>query len=110
MIFTLQTRTVRITTGVKSRNSCRNMLMRLEILPFPCEYVFMIMNFVVSNQEHFHRNSAIHSVNTRNRDHLYRPTVNFLYFEKSAYYHGFKIFYCPPSFSEILRIERHSLK
>jgi hypothetical protein len=32
MIFTLQKRTVRIFAGVKSRNSCRNLFMRSEIL------------------------------------------------------------------------------
>jgi hypothetical protein len=40
MIPTLQKRTVRIIVGIKSRNSCRNLFMRLEILPLPCEYIF----------------------------------------------------------------------
>jgi hypothetical protein len=39
MIF-LQKRTVRIIAGVKSRNSCRNLFMRFEILPFPYKYIF----------------------------------------------------------------------
>jgi hypothetical protein len=76
MILTLQKRTVRIIAGVKSRNSCRNLFMRLEILPRPCEYIFISMGFFVNNQEHFQTNSAIHSVNTRKRDHLHRPTAN----------------------------------
>jgi hypothetical protein len=76
MIFTLQKRIVRIIAGVKSRNSCRNLFMRLEILPHPCEYIFTLMNFVVNNQEHFQTNSAVHCVNTRNRNHLHRPTAN----------------------------------
>jgi hypothetical protein len=58
-MLTLQERTVRIIGGVKSRNSCRNLFMRLETLLFPCEYIFTLMNFVVNNQEHFHTNSAI---------------------------------------------------
>jgi hypothetical protein len=49
MIFTLQKRTVRIIAGVKPRNSCRNLFMRLEMLPLPCEYIFTLMNFVVNN-------------------------------------------------------------
>jgi hypothetical protein len=52
-ILTLQKRTIRIIAGVKSRNSCRNIFMRLEILPLPCECMFTLMNFVVNNQEHF---------------------------------------------------------
>jgi IS1 family transposase len=92
VIFTLQKRTVRIITGVKSRNSCRNSFMRLEILPLPCKYIFTFTNFVVNNQELLQTNSAIHSINTRNRDHLHRPTANLSCFQRSAYYAGIKIF------------------
>jgi hypothetical protein len=59
IIFTLQKRTVSIIVGGESRNSCRNLFMRLEILPLPCEYIFTLMNFVVNNEEHFQTNSAI---------------------------------------------------
>jgi IS1 family transposase len=90
MIFTFQKRTVRIIAGVKSRNSCRNLFMRLKILPLPCEYIFTLMNLVVNHQEHFQTNSAIHSVNTRNRGHLHRPSANLSCFKKSAYYAGIK--------------------
>jgi hypothetical protein len=85
MIFTFQKRNVRIIAGDKSRNSCRNLFMRSEILPVPCEYIFTLMNFVINNQEHFQTNSAIHSVNTSNKDHLHRPTANLSCFPKSAY-------------------------
>jgi len=56
--------------------------MRLEISPLPCEYIFTLMNTVVNNQEHIHTNSAIHSVNTRDRDHLHRPNATFHVFRK----------------------------
>jgi hypothetical protein len=92
MIFTLQKRIVRIMAGAMPRNSCRSLFMRSEILLFPCEYIFLLMNFVVNNQVHFQTNSVIHNVNTKNRDHLHRPTANLSYFQKSAYYSGIKIF------------------
>jgi hypothetical protein len=51
--------------------------MGAEILLLSCEYIFTLMNFVVNNQENFRTNSAIiHSVNTRNRDHLHRTAAN----------------------------------
>jgi hypothetical protein len=71
-IITLQKRNVRIISGFKSRNSCRNLSVRLEILSLPCEYIFTLLNFVVNNLEHFQTNSAIHSVNIRNRNYLHR--------------------------------------
>jgi hypothetical protein len=58
--------------------------MKLEILPFPCEYISTLTNFVVNNQEHFQTNSAVHNVNTRNRDHLPTATANLLHFQKKC--------------------------
>jgi hypothetical protein len=81
MILRLQKRIVRIIAGVKLRNLCRNLFTGLEILPLPCEYLFTLMNFVVNNQEFFQKNSAIHSVNIKNRDHLHRPVANLSCFQ-----------------------------
>jgi hypothetical protein len=79
------------------RNSCRSLFKRLEILALPCEYIFSLMNFIVNNQGHFQTNSAIHSVNTRNKNQLRRPIANLSCFQKSAYYAGIKIFNGLPS-------------
>jgi hypothetical protein len=71
--------------------------MRLEILPLPYKYIFTLMNFVINNQELLQTNPGIHSVNTRNRDHLHRPIANPSCFQKSSYYAGIKIFNILPS-------------
>jgi IS1 family transposase len=98
MTFTLHKRTVRIIAGVKSRSSCRNLFTRLETLPLPYKYIFTLLNSVVSNQEHFQEKSAIHSVNTRNRDHLHRPSAKLICYQKIAYCAaGIKIFNNLPS-------------
>jgi hypothetical protein len=96
MILTVQKKNVRIIAGVKCRTSCRNLFMRLEILHLPCEDIFTLMNCVV-NKQHFQTNSAIHSINTRNRDNLHRPNANLSCFQKNAYYAGIKIFNSLPS-------------
>jgi hypothetical protein len=67
-IFTLQKKIVRLMAGVKLRNSCRSLFKRLEILTLPCEYIFLLMNFIVNNQEHFQINAVVHGVNTRNKN------------------------------------------
>jgi hypothetical protein len=88
MIFTLQKGTVRII--IKSRNSCRNLFMRLV-----CEYIFTLVNFVENNKKKkrlFQTNSAVRSVNTRNRDHLHRPIANLSCFQKSAHCASIKFF------------------
>jgi hypothetical protein len=78
--------------GMEARTSCRNLFMRSEILSLPCKYIFILMIFIVNTKELFQTNSAIHSVNTRNRDHLHRQNVDLSCFQKSAYYAGIKIF------------------
>jgi hypothetical protein len=79
-IFTLQKKIVRLMAGVKPRNSCRSLFNRLHI-----EYIFSLMSFNVNNQEHFQTNSAIHSVNSRNKNQLHRPTDKLSCFQTSAY-------------------------
>jgi hypothetical protein len=96
-VFTLQKKVIRIVAGVKPRNSCKNLFKRLEILPLPCEYIVSLMNFIVNNQELFQSNSAVHSVNTRNKLQLHRPITNLSCFQKSAFYTGIKIFNSLPS-------------
>jgi hypothetical protein len=97
MIFILHKRIVTIIASVKSRTPCRNLFMSLEILPLPCEYIFTLMNFILNNQEHFQTNSTTHSVNTRKRDYLHRPTANLSCYQKSAHCVGIKIFNSLPS-------------
>jgi hypothetical protein len=50
------------------------------------------MNFIVNNQELFQTNSAVRSVNTRNKHQLHKPIANLSSFQKSAFYTGIKIF------------------
>jgi hypothetical protein len=101
-IFTLQKKIIRIMAGAKPRNLCRSLFKKLGILPLPCGYIFSLMNSIVNNLELFQTNSAIHSVNTRNKNHLHRPVANFSCFQKGAYYADIKIFNSlPPSLKTI---------
>jgi hypothetical protein len=77
--------------GIKAQNSCRDLFKRLQILHLPCEYIFSLPNFIISNQEHFQANSVVHSVNTRNKHHLHRPIANLTGFQKGTYYSDIKI-------------------
>jgi hypothetical protein len=83
-IFTVQKKIIRIMASVKTGNSRRSLFKRLEVLTLPCEYIFLLMNFRVNNQEYFQTNSALHSVNTRNRHDLHIRTANLSCFQKNA--------------------------
>jgi hypothetical protein len=106
MIFTLQKRTVRTIAGLKSRNSYRNLLMRLEILPLPCKYTFTVMNSVVNNQDKF--SSTVSTLRIGNifidqlpNFHVFKKVHSMLALKSSTVYH---------QISEVLRIKRHNLK
>jgi hypothetical protein len=63
-IFTLQKKIIRIMVGAQQRTPCRCLFKKFEILAIPCQYIFSLMNFILSNQEHFQTNSTIHSTDT----------------------------------------------
>jgi hypothetical protein len=54
---------LRFMMDVKSRNYCRDLFKRLEILTLPCEYIFSLINFIINNK-HLQTNADVHSVNT----------------------------------------------
>jgi hypothetical protein len=83
--------------GVKPRNSSRDLFKRLRISPLPCEYIFSLINSIIHNQERFHANADVHSVNTRKKHQLHRTIANLSCFQKSAYYAGINIFNNLPS-------------
>jgi hypothetical protein len=100
-IFTLQKKIIRIIAGTKPRNLCRRLFKKLEILSLPREKIISLMNFIINN----------HSVITRNKNHLHRPTANISCLQKGAYYAGIKIFNSPPhSLKTILNKKKSSIK
>jgi hypothetical protein len=109
-VFTLQKKTVRIMVGVKPQNSCRGLFKILQILLLPCEYISSLLIFIINNQEHFQTNSAVHSVNTRNNNHLHITAANLICFQKRTYYSGINIFNTLPSSLKSLMNEKAKFK
>ena len=75
-IFKLQKTVIRIMPGVGPRASCRNLYKKLNILPVPCQYILPLMLFVIENQQDFLTNTYVHGLDTRNKNHLYLPTIS----------------------------------
>ena len=91
-IFTLQKRVIRIMVGAHPRTSCRRLFKKLEILIVPSQYIYLLKSFFIGNQENFLTISSVHSINTRNKHHLYRPIANLSCFQKGASFSGIRIF------------------
>ena len=52
-IFILQKKIFRIMAGGQPRTSCGKLIKQLEILPVQCQYILLLMNFIINNQQIF---------------------------------------------------------
>ena len=93
-IFKIQKWIIWIMTKSRSRDSCRQLFKRLEILPLQSQYIFsvLLLLFVVKNKDLYTTNQEIHNITTRLNTNLHPPVCNFTVFQKAAYYSGIKLF------------------
>ena len=91
-VFKIQKWIIRIMTKTKSRDSCRQLFKRLEILPLQSQYIFSILLFVVKNKDLYTTNQETHNITTRSNTNLHPPVCNLTVFQKGAYYSVIKFF------------------
>jgi hypothetical protein len=98
-IFKLQKRVIRIIANMGSRESCRELFVKLTILLLCSQYIFSLMSFVAKYNNLFLSNSEIHVMNTRhnNNNNLHYLSCNLTIFQKGAYCSGVKVFNRLPS-------------
>ena len=65
------------------------------------------MMYVVNNSESVHTNSSVHTMNTRNKTHLYRPVANLTCFQTRVSYSCQNIFNSLPT--NILELKNDKL-
>ena len=54
---------VRIVTGCRSRDSCRDLFKNLKIPPLPAQYILSLVLFVATTKNKFKLNSDVYNVN-----------------------------------------------
>jgi hypothetical protein len=91
-IFRIQKRIIRVITNSKKRDSCHELLKKLQILTLQSQYIFSLLVFVVKNRSHFIINSDIHDINTRFNQKLYLPSTNLTLVQKGVFFSGSKIY------------------
>jgi hypothetical protein len=102
LLFRIQKRIIRIMSGLKPRDSCRDTFRVWRILPLQSQYIFSLLTFIVNNKCSYHTTSQIHGVNTRRNFDLYRPQSNLTTYQKGPYYFGIKLFnHLPLSIKEL---------
>jgi hypothetical protein len=92
VIFKIQKKIVRIMTGIRNRDSCREYFKRLKILPLQSQYLLSLLLFVAENTDYFRLNSEVHGFDTKNGFNLHLPPSKLTIFQKGPYYSGIKAF------------------
>ena len=110
IIFRLQKRVIRITVGIRGRDSCREHFKKLRILPLQSQYILSLSLFVIDNGNYFKVNSEVHNINTRNKSNLHLPISNLSVYQKGTYYTAIKVFNCLPSQIKDLSRNRNQFK
>jgi len=91
-VFKLQKRSIRIIMRVSNNVSCRELLRKLNVLPFYLQYIFSLLLFVVKNIDKFTFDSTVHSINTRHCSDFHLSAVHLTNVQKGVYHSGAKAF------------------
>jgi hypothetical protein len=91
-IFKLQKNIIRIITGCRSRDSCRELFKKLRILPLQSQYILSLLLFVVYNNDKFKLNSEVYNMNTRQKYNFHLPSSNLSVYQNGVYFTGIKVF------------------
>jgi hypothetical protein len=99
-IFRLQKCIIRIIFGCKSRDSCRQLFKKIQILPLPSQYILNLLLFVVQNRNQFKANLKVHCINTRQHFDLHQPLSSLVKYQKGVYWNGIKVINSLPSYTK----------
>ena len=97
-------------TKTRSRDSCRQLLKRLDILSLQSQYILSILLFVVKNKDFYTTNQEIHNITTRSNTNSHPQVCNLTVFQKGTYYSGIKLFNHLPLTIKSLSNEKNIFK
>jgi hypothetical protein len=95
-------RFIRIISNAGSRDSCREIFKRMQIMTLYSQYIYSVLLFAVNNKHLFTANNEIHNYKTRNSNSLYPALTNLTKFNKGPYTSGIKIFNHLPQYLKAL--------
>jgi hypothetical protein len=101
-IFRTKKRLIRVKSGLRPNDSCRDVFKEWIILPLQSQYTFSLLIFMVNNMGSYHQTSQIHGFNPRCNFDLYCPQINLKIYHRGLYYFGIKLFnHLPSSTNEL---------
>jgi hypothetical protein len=84
-IFKIQKRTIRIIANAGIRDSCQDLFIKLQILPFYSQYIYSLLMFVVKSRNLFKLNSDIHGFSTRYNNDFHLSSAKLKLFQKGVF-------------------------
>jgi hypothetical protein len=91
-IFLLQKKIIRITMGMKHRESCRTAFTKLNILTVASQYILSLMIFMINNLKHFTSNYSIYKRSSRHGRNLHFPQSHLATRQKGVHCMNIKFF------------------
>jgi hypothetical protein len=78
--------------GYKRNQSCRELFMKLEILPLHSQYILSLLMFLFKNKHQFPVNTEIHQYATRQQSNFHQPPATLTKYQNGICYLGIKMF------------------
>jgi hypothetical protein len=75
-ILNIQKNIIRSITGCRSRDSCRDLLKNLKIVPLHSQYILSLLSFVVNSKNKFQSNSDFCHIYTRQKCNFHHRSSN----------------------------------
>jgi hypothetical protein len=90
-VFKLQKRVVRLIKGRGYRDSCREHVRDMNILPLRSQYIYSLMIFVIKNRGIFNTNSDWYEIDTRQNMNIHMYQVNLAKYGNGVYHMAVRI-------------------
>jgi hypothetical protein len=100
-IFKTQKNIIRIITGRRNRNECRDLLKNLKILPIQSQYILSLLLFVVNNKNKLKLHSYVRHIRTRQKCNFHQLSSNVSLYQQEVNLIGLKAFNNLPQVSKI---------
>jgi len=92
----IQTNITAIITGGRSRNSWRDLLQTLKILPVQSQYIFHLLLFVVNKKHKLNQNYDVYSINIIQKCNFHKCLSHLSLHQKGIHSFGISVFQQTP--------------
>jgi len=94
-VFKIQKNIIAIITGGRSRNSCRDLLKTLKILPVQSQHIFYLPLFVVNKKHKLNMNYDVYSINIIQKFNFHKCLSHLSLHQKGIHTFSIRVFNKP---------------